>query len=111
MKKKIEFTQEQIETMIDMHNKGILNKDIAKKFNTSLSTINRRLAENGVISRHPLLTKERVQMVIDLYKEFQRINTYFKSLENSTCLPIQYARIDADVFKQKYLELLMKYLV
>ena len=59
MKQKIEFSQEQLDEMVKLHNEGFLNKEIAKKFNTSPSTINRRLADMNVLSRHPSLTKER----------------------------------------------------
>ena len=84
MRKKIEFTQEQIKEMITMHENGVLNKDIAKRFNTSISTINRRLAENKVQTRHPRLSEERIQMVINLYKEYQRINAVCQKMNISS---------------------------
>lgn len=78
--KKIEFTQEQLQSMVKMHNDGMLNKDIAKVFNTSLSTINRRLRELNVLSRHPLLSQERKDKAIELYSKYHNISKVEKEL-------------------------------
>ena len=74
MAKKIFFTQSQIEEMVQMHQDGYLNKEIAKHFGTSLSTINRRLADQKVQSRHPHLSEERKQKAIILYNEYHNIS-------------------------------------
>ncbi len=74
MAKKIIFTQSQIDKMIQMHQDGYLNKEIAKYFETSLSTINRRLMDQNVQSRHPRLSGERKQKAVDLYNEYHNIS-------------------------------------
>lgn len=79
----IKFTQTQIEEIIQLHDEGWLNKDIAKKFNTSISTINRRLAARNVCSRHPSLSDERKQQAIVLYKKYFNINRVSKELHMS----------------------------
>lgn len=78
--KKIVFTQEQINQMIKLHDDGVLNKDIAKYFGVSTSTINRRLAKSGIVSRHPRVTPERIKKAIELYKEYENINDVSKLL-------------------------------
>lgn len=67
--KKYEFTKEQIDMMILLHDNGFLNRHISQIFNVSLSTINRRLKENDVKSRHPWLTDERKLEIYECYKK------------------------------------------
>lgn len=77
---KINFTQEQLDKMVKLHEEGMLNKDIAQYFNTSRSTIDRKLAEMGVQSRHPWLTKERRNKAIELYQKYHNIFKVSKEL-------------------------------
>lgn len=66
---KIQFTDEQLKEMIRLHDEeDLLNREIADIFGVSKMTINRRLTEMGVKSRHPKLTLEREQWICDLYK-------------------------------------------
>lgn len=65
--KKYEFTKEQIDMMILLHDNGFLNRHISQIFNVSLSTINRRLKENNVKSRHPWLSDDRKQEIYECY--------------------------------------------
>ena len=73
MRKIYTFSQELCNKMIEMHSKGLLNKEIAANFNCSPSTINRQLSKLGVISRHPRLSNEREQKAIEMYKKFKNI--------------------------------------
>lgn len=67
---KIHFTDEQLMEMVRLHNEeDLLNREIADIFGVSKMTINRRLAELGVKSRHPKLDLEREKWICDLYKE------------------------------------------
>ena len=79
---KIIFTDEQIQQMIKMHDEGVLNREIAEYFHTSRATIDRRLAENNVQSRHPWITPEREQQVIDLYDKYKNRNEVVKQIGN-----------------------------
>ena len=67
---KIYFTDEQLNEMIRLHDEGMLNKEIANIFGVSKMTINRRLGELGVKSRHPKLTPEREKWICDLYEVY-----------------------------------------
>lgn len=67
MTKKIIFTEEQINEMIDLHNKGFLNREIGDVFNISRQTVGKILTENNVPSRHPLLTSEKKELMCRLY--------------------------------------------
>lgn len=69
---KINFTQEELNEMVRLHDEeGLLNREIADIFNVSKMTINRRLKEMGVKSRHPKLNEEREKWICDLYKKYQ----------------------------------------
>ena len=69
---KIIFTQEQLNEIVRLHDEeGLLNREIADIFGVSKGTINRRLAELGVQSRHPRLTPEREKMICNLYQLYQ----------------------------------------
>lgn len=67
MSKKINFTQQQIDEMINLHNQGKFNREIGKIFDTSRQTIGRILRSNGVPSRHPWLTPDRKKQICDRY--------------------------------------------
>ena len=96
MRNKIEFTQSQINEMVQMHQAGYLNKEIAKHFNTSLGTINRRLKEQNVQSRHPWLSNDRKQNAIDLYNEYHSINKVCK-LMNISSATVHNILVDAGI--------------
>lgn len=83
MRKKIEFTQSQLEQMVQMHDNGMLNREIASHFGVSLSTINRRLAEEGVESRHPRLSEDRISQAISLYNEHRQLHKVAKLMHIS----------------------------
>lgn len=69
---KIEFTEEQLKEMIRLHDEeNLLNREIAEIFGVSKMTINRRLTEMGVKSRHPKLSLEREKWICDLYKQYK----------------------------------------
>lgn len=55
--------------MATLHNNGLLNKDLAKRFNTSTTMISRLLRSIGVPSRHPMLTNERKLMIKECYEK------------------------------------------
>ena len=84
MAEKIVFTQEQLDKMVQMHDEGYLNREIAVYFNTSRGTIGRRLAEMGVKSRHPWLDAEREKSAIELYNKYKRLKLVGKELNMST---------------------------
>lgn len=67
MTKKIIFTEEQINEMIDLHNKGFLNREIGDIFNISRQTVGKILTENNVPSRHPWLTTKKKETICKLY--------------------------------------------
>lgn len=67
---KIIFTDEQLKEMVRLHDEGMLNREIADIFGVSKMTINRRLGEMGVKSRHPKLNLEREKWICDLYKQY-----------------------------------------
>lgn len=96
MRNKIEFTQSQINEMVQMHQAGYLNREIAEHFNTSLGTINRRLKEQNVQSRHPWLSDERKQKAIDLYNEHHNINKVCR-LMNISGTTVHNILIDAGI--------------
>lgn len=84
MAEKIIFTQEQLDLMVQMHNDGYLNREIAAFFNTSRGTIGRRLAEMGAESRHPWVDTKREQSAIELYVKYKRLTLVGKELNMST---------------------------
>lgn len=69
---KIIFTEEELKEMVRLHDEeGLLNREIADIYGVSKMTINRRLKDMGVKSRHPKLDKEREKLICDLYQEYQ----------------------------------------
>ena len=83
MAEKIIFTQDQLNLMVQLHDEGMLNKDIAKYFNTSRSTIDRKLAFLGVASRHPWMSQERKEEAIKLYLKYQNLKQVGQELKMS----------------------------
>lgn len=79
-KDKNNFTDEDKQKIIDLHNDGLLNKEIAEKFDTSVSSIARVLQASGLPSRHPLLTPEREDAAIELYKKYGKLCLVEKEL-------------------------------
>lgn len=71
---KIIFTEEELKEMVRLHDEeGLLNREIADIFGVSKMTINRRLKDMGVKSRHPKLNEEREKWICDLYQKHQNI--------------------------------------
>ena len=105
--KKYNFTEEQINEMIELHNSGMLHKHIAEKFNTSRSTIDRTLQNTDLPSRHPLLTEERVEMAYELYLKYKNASKVAKEMHMTKKTVLDIAK-DRGVFvpmnevRQKY---------
>lgn len=70
LKGKNDFTDEDKQKIIDLHNDGLLNKEIAEAFNTSASSIARVLQSTDLPSRYPLATTEREKMAVELYEKY-----------------------------------------
>ena len=68
------LTEADILRVIDLHNKGLLNKEIAELFHVSNSTIARVIQKSGLPSRHPRLTSERKNKIKQCYEEYQNID-------------------------------------
>ena len=73
-KKFKEFTQEEKDEMLKLHNEGLLNREIAKIFNTSNTMVARLLRDMNITSRHPLLTYERKLAIVDCYKKYKKMS-------------------------------------
>ena len=74
-KKFIEFTEEEKLKMLELHNDGLLNKDLAQIFDTSTTMVSRLLRSIGAESRHPILTEERKFKIKECYEQYHNINT------------------------------------
>lgn len=61
------FTKNEVEEIIDLYNSGLLQREIAEKYNTSKSSIGRCLRENGITSKVNLSLKD-IDNIIMLYK-------------------------------------------
>lgn len=81
MSNKIIFTQEQLDKMVQMHNDGFLNRELAEHFNVSRSTIGRCLSKMGVESRHPWVDGDREKSAIELYAKYKRLKTVGEKLK------------------------------
>ena len=69
---KIIFSDEQLKEMVRLHDEeNLLNREIAEIFGVSKMTINRRLTEMGVKTRHPKLDLEREKWICDLYEQYK----------------------------------------
>lgn len=67
---KIEFSQDQLDLIVNLHNQGLLNREIAETMGVSKSTIGRILNRLSIPSRHPKLNQEREKMICDLYQQY-----------------------------------------
>lgn len=67
--KKIEFSKDEINNMIQLHNEGMTNIEIGKLYKVSKSKISRIFKEYNVPSRHPMLTDKRKNEIIQCYLE------------------------------------------
>lgn len=53
--------------MIELHNNGLLNREIADMYDTSKTMVSRIFQELNIPSRHPSLTEERKNKIKDYY--------------------------------------------
>lgn len=100
--KKYNFTDDQINNIINLHNDGLFNHQIAEIYGVSKSTIARIIQNSGVQSRHPLLTSSRKEAVCKLYLEGKCKSDIEKELHisTSTINDILYEyNIETDVFR------------
>ena len=70
-KKFNEFTEEDKNAILKLHNDGLLNREIAVQFNTSITMIGRLLRLMNVPSRHPLLTDDRKIKIKECYEKYR----------------------------------------
>lgn len=83
MYKKYIFSNNDKQEIINLHNMGLYNYEIAERYNVSKSTIARILQSSDVESRHPLLTPEREKQAILLYDKLKSLNKVSKELHMS----------------------------
>ena len=62
------FTETDVERIIELHNKGLYNREIADIFNTSKSSISKILQGTGLPSRHPWMSEERKNEIKEYYE-------------------------------------------
>ena len=103
-KKLIEFTEEEKLKMLELHNDGLLNKDLAQIFDTSTTMISRLLRSIGVESRHPMLTEERKIKIKECYKQYHNIN---KVCEIMKC----HSKTVSDILKEYDVEKIPMFIV
>lgn len=72
-KKYNEFTEEEKKKMLNLHNDGLLNREIADIFNTSTTMISRILRSMNIASRHPMLSNERKLKIKECYEEYRNM--------------------------------------
>lgn len=72
-KKYNEFTDEEKSRMLNLHNDGLLNRELADIFNTSTTMISRLLRSMNITSRHPILSDERKEKIVECYKEVKNM--------------------------------------
>ena len=72
-KKFNEFSDEDKELILQFHNDGLLNREIAVQLDTSTTMVGRLLRSMNVPSRHPLLTDERKMKIKDCYEQYQNM--------------------------------------
>lgn len=80
-KKFNEFTYEEKEKILELHNDKKLNKEIAELFDTSKTMIGRLLRSMNVESRHPLLTDERKLAIKECYEEYKNLHKVGKIMK------------------------------
>ena len=83
MKSKINFTDNDIKQIVILHNNGMLNREIAEIFNVSVSSISRLLQKKGLSSKHPSLTQERINKIIEMGKNGYNRKNISKELHTS----------------------------
>lgn len=66
-KGKNNFSNKQKEQIIQMYKDGMYQKDIAKHFNTSKSSIARIVQKSNIPCKHPLLTEDRKKKMCEMY--------------------------------------------
>ena len=66
-RRKDSFTQNEIDKMVELHNNGMLNREIAELYDTSTTMISRIFQELKIPSRHPVLTEERKNEIKNYY--------------------------------------------
>ena len=76
-----EFSKEEKDKILELHNQGLLNKEVAEIFNTSKTMIARLLRSMNVESRHPLLTEERKKQIVKCYIEYQNLSKVEKIMK------------------------------
>ena len=80
-KRYIEFTEEEKRRMLELHDEGLLNRELSQMFNTSTTMISRLLMSMGAESRHPVLTEERKIAIKECYETYHNINTVCKIMK------------------------------
>lgn len=80
-KKFNEFTKEEKDYMVSLHNDGLLNKDLAEIFETSTCMISRLLRSMNVESRHPSLTYDRKLKIKECYEKCHNIKQTAKEMK------------------------------
>ena len=79
-----EWTNEEKERMIELHNDNLTNQEIADIFDTSKTMISRILRSLNVPSRHPALTPERKQQIKECYEEHRNLMKVSKIMHCNT---------------------------
>lgn len=108
MGKKLDFSEDDITKMISLHNEGLLNREIAQIFSVSPSSIGRYLRLNNIPSKHPWLSNERKEQIVECYLECQNKTEVEKRLHtNSTTITdilLEYniPMLDMSHVRQKY---------
>ena len=82
-KKFNEWTNQEKELMVNLHNQGLLNRELAARFNTSTTMISRILRSLHVPSRHPWLSDKRKMEIVDCYKNHQSLHVVSKMMHCS----------------------------
>ena len=76
-----DFSKEEKNKILELHNQGLLNVEVAGIFNTSKTMIARLLKSMNVVSRHPLLTKERKRQIAECYIKYQNLSKVEKIMK------------------------------
>lgn len=67
MAKKIEFSEEQINKIVELYKNKNTPTEIGEIYNVSKATIKRLLSNLGVLNKHPRLTEDRKDKMCELY--------------------------------------------
>lgn len=84
MNRKSVNSKEELNKILELHNQGYLNREIANIMGTSASTIARRLQKMDVKSRHPKMTPDREKAIVECYKKELNINKVCKLMSVSS---------------------------